>query len=227
MGGDKARLPWPSAQATEASWRTAPAESVTLLERAASSLGEFCFQVEVAAGSQVHEAWPSFPDAMPAVPVEGDGSIGAGPLAGLVAALERTRQLRHSGTAVLACDMPLVEPEDFTPLLESLRAGADVAMWTVQGSGSDEGKEPVDQPLVAVYGPRVLPAARAAFDGGARRLVAIGEFPAADGRHLRVDRLLATENSFRRLVNVNTPSDYHGAVAAYLNREPRDRGGAR
>lgn len=223
MGGDKALLRWPSPQATEANWNTAAEDSVSLLERAASLLGEFCSRVEVATGSQDHGPWPSFPDAVPASPVEGDGSIGAGPLAGLVASLERTRQISLSGTVVLACDMPLVEPRDFEPLLERLRAGADVAMWTVQ----EPGREPVDQPLVAVYGPRVLASARAAFDDGARRLVAIGEFPAADGRHLRVDRLLATENSFRRLVNVNTPSDYHGAVAAYLNREPRDRGGAR
>ncbi len=222
MGEDKARLPWPVASATTTSWDRATA-SVSFLQRSAAVLSGFCAKVEVASGSGDSSLgpWPSFADAQPASPAEGERPGKAGPLAGLVAALERSQALGLDGAVVLACDMPLVERAEFEPLLEELRAGADAAMWTIE----DEDGLSVDQPLVAVYGARVLPAARAAFDGGARRLVAIAQFPAADGRHLRVERVPATENSSRRLVNVNTPSDYHSAVDAYLSREPRHRDG--
>ena len=225
MGGDKALLRWPTATATGLE-PIENGESVSLLERAALALDGFCQRVEIAVGagdkrsSVAGEPWGTFKDATPSTWSATDGPADAGPLAGLVAALERAHSLGLAGTAVLACDMPLVERSDYEPLLERLEAGADVAMWTVEGPDG----ACMDQPLVAIYGPAAYLAARAAFDSGARRLVAIGDFCAAEGRHLRVDRVRAEENSSRRLVNVNTPSDYHGAVAAYLRLEPRDRG---
>ena len=230
MGGDKALLRWPVATSSGLE-RIEEGQSISLLERAALALDGFCSHVEIATGAGCKRAslatgeWGTFHDARPGPPPpsssgEAAAAADAGPLAGLVAALERADSLGLAGTAVLACDMPLVEPADYEPLLERLKAGADVAMWTVEGADG----ACMDQPLVAVYGPKAHAAARAALDSGARRLVSIADYCAADGRNLRVDRVRATENSSRRLVNVNTPSDYHGAVAAYLHLQPRDRG---
>ena len=219
MGGNKALMAWPAAT---------PSGPIPLFARAATALEAFCERVEIATGEGrppeeiAASAWGTFPDVRPAGwPT--DGPVNAGPLAGLVAALERAAELDLAGVAVLACDMPLVEAEDFEPLLRCLEKGADAAMWTVPG----EGEACQDQPLVAVYGVRVCAAARTALDSGARRLVAIGDVCAAQGRHLAVERVIATENYSRRLVNVNTPYDYHGAVAAYRPPTPTNRGEGR
>ena len=219
MGGNKALKLWPCA---------APSGPIPLFARAALTLESFCSRVEVATGEGqppteiATSAWGTFPDARPAGWPE-DSPVNAGPLAGLVAALERAAELNLAGVAVLACDMPLVEPEDFEPLIQSLEKGADAAMWTVPG----DGETCQDQPLVAVYGVKTCAAARAALDSGARRLVAIADVCAAHGRHLAVERVIATENYSRRLVNVNTPYDYHGAAAAYRLPTPTNRGEGR
>ncbi len=195
MGGDKALMPWPSAEGP-----------VPLFRRAALVLEPLCERVEISVGCGAPRpelegaGWATFPDA----------AVDAGPLAGLVAALERCDALDLDGVLALACDMPLVTSAELEPLLELLGPGADVAMWTV----ADEAGVPWDQPLVAAYGRAAVGPARAALDRGARRLVAIVDEVAANGRSLRVVRRPATVNSLPRLVNVNTPSDYDSAHAS-------------
>lgn len=188
MGRPKALLPWPSAEG----------EETTFIARAVDWLHGPCSAVEVAAGAQWDEirrflpaaaSFRSLPDAEPEV----------GPLGGLVAALERCAELGLDGTLVLACDMPLVEESDVAPLIRRVAAGADVALWAIDG---------YEQPLCAVYGPRAAHAGRLALDRKARRPVAIFEAVAADGRSLRVETLIPDENSRVRLMNVNTPRDY-------------------
>lgn len=189
MGQDKALLPWPVGSA-------ASGDSASLMERAARMLDGLCGSVEVARGPR-----GGAPD--PGRPVIHDVAEGAGPLAGLLAALERAHELGAAGVVALACDMPLVERGEIEPLLEAIRAGSggsrEAAMWVVDDR---------DQPLCAVYGIGCLSAARAAFGAGKRRLVAIFD-PAATGGHAAVlKRLYPDEKTSVRLVNLNTVTDY-------------------
>ena len=191
MGEDKALLPWPD---------PAGGEPLTLLEHAARRLEALGCTVEVARGSGGQ------------APVEGrplivDAAPDAGPLAGLLAALERARAVGASGVLALACDMPLVGAAELRPLVSAVLdpAGeADASMWVVDGR---------EQPLCAAYSTRCLGAARAAFEGGARRPVALFDAAAAGGRAAVLIRLEADENSAARLVNLNTPTDYDRAAA--------------
>ena len=102
MGQDKALLPWP----TEAGG------SQSLMERAAVLLEGMCGRVEIARG-------PRGAAAVPGRPVIHDVAEGAGPLAGLVAALERARELEAAGVVALACDMPLVQSGELSSLLDA------------------------------------------------------------------------------------------------------------
>ena len=194
MGQDKALLAWPGADGGE----------TTLYERAAATLALVSERVEVAVGTEgrlEEPSWPTFPDSE----TGSDGESGAGPLAGLLTALERAQGLGALAVLVLACDMPLVGLHELQPLLAALESGpdgepgADVALWVVGGR---------DQPLCAAYRTTCAVAARKAFDGGERRVVGVFDETALDGRRLRVKRLIAEGNSVRRLVNVNTKSDY-------------------
>jgi len=186
MGQDKALLPWPSVSE----------ERLTLMERAAVVLDGICPTVEIARGPR-----GGAPD--PGRPVIHDVEAGAGPLAGLVAALERARELGAAGVIALACDMPLVERSEITPLLEAFAVSGDgscdAAMWLVDGR---------EQPLCAVYGVTCLPAARAAFEAGKRRLVALFDPAATGGRAAVLNRLHPDEKTSFRLVNLNTMTDY-------------------
>ncbi|MEM6567418.1 MAG: molybdenum cofactor guanylyltransferase [Planctomycetota bacterium] len=186
MGQDKAVLPWPDESGG----------SVALYVRAGRALAGLCERVEVGvgrAGRLPDAPWPTFVDV----------EDGAGPLAGLVAALERAERDGLDGVLALACDMPLVTEGELRPLLEAVERGADAALWVVDGH---------DQPLCSVYRTTCAAPARRAFDGGARRPVAIFAEPAADGRLLRLERIHASENSALRLVNVNTTTDYDRAL---------------
>lgn len=199
MGQDKALLAWPGPGGGE----------TTLYERAAAMLALVSERVEVAVGTDGRlgsASWPTFPDSETGGP---DGETGAGPLAGLLTALERAQGLGANAVLVLACDMPLVGLRELQPLVAALKdgpdgePGADVALWVVEGR---------DQPLCAAYRTTCAIAARKAFDGGERRVVRVFDGTTLDGRRLRVKRLIAEGNSARRLVNVNTKSDYDRAL---------------
>ncbi len=199
MGQDKALLPWPSGPA-------APLDSTSLMERAARTLDGLCGRVEVARG-------PRGAAAEVGRPVIHDVAEGAGPLAGLLAALERADELGATGVIALACDMPLVGAGELEPLLRQVgvRTPRETGMGAPQIEASDAAMWMVDdreQPLCAVYGASCLAAARAAFGAGKRRLVAIFD-PAATGGHAPVlKRLSPDEKTSARLVNLNTMSDY-------------------
>ena len=204
MGRDKAVLAWPAAGGGE----------TTLYERAAETLALVCERVEVSVGTEgriVDPAWPVFLDRL----------AGQGPLAGLLAALERAEELGLDAALALACDMPLVGATELQPLIDALgegtdgAPGADVALWVVEGR---------EQPLCAAYRTTCTLPVRRAFDGGARRLVSLLDEEAPGGRELRVIRIVAEKNSTCRLVNVNTQTDYDRALREASHRpSPHDR----
>jgi molybdopterin-guanine dinucleotide biosynthesis protein A len=158
---------------------------VTLLERAVTRLREVCDPVLIAPGEvslPPAAAYVSVLDAMP----------GAGPLAGLVAAL---RAAPHRLLAVVAVDLPWLDPALFR-LLAGRIGEHDAAL-----SETDRGVEP----LHAVYARSALPAAEVALRSPDRSLRGL-----IDG--LRTVRVMPAEwraagISERFSRNVNTPAD--------------------
>jgi len=162
-------------------------EGSSLLARGLSCLSAVAAPVRLACGpreryidsghERVLDAWP-------------DG----GPLAGLLAGLERAR---GDLVAVLAVDMPDVRAEHFLALAELARnADLDVALLT--GARGDE-------PLCSVVHRRVAPLVRAALERGERRMVAF------HGAGVRVGRLAAAgliREGADACRNLNTPADF-------------------
>jgi molybdopterin-guanine dinucleotide biosynthesis protein A len=159
-------------------------EGVTLLDRALTRLREVCDPVLVAPGDVAvgAAAYAAVVDAIP----------GAGPLAGLVAAL---RASPHRLLAVVAVDLPWIDPA----LLRMLAARVgdyDVALCeTARGV----------EPLHAVYSRSALAGAERALDGSDRSLHALIE---------RVRAVRVTEDEWRAAGisqrfsrNLNTPAD--------------------
>jgi molybdenum cofactor guanylyltransferase len=157
---------------------------VTLLERAVTRLGAVCDPVLIAPGDLdlPAGAYVSIVDAVP----------GAGPMAGLVAAL---RAAPHRLLAVVAVDLPWLDPTLFR-LLAGRIGDHDAALCE-----TDRGVEP----LHAVYARSARAAAEAALRGPDRSLRGL-----IDGlRTVRVTqaewRAAGISERFAR--NVNTPAD--------------------
>lgn len=140
MGQDKARL--------EIGGRT-------FLERCIDSLSALVPRVLLASGTRERHLGSGLECVL-------DDPGGSGPLAGLVAALERAGDGRVQWVLALACDMPLARPEVFAALLARAREKEAHACLLRTANGLE--------PLFAVYHVRALPAVRAALDRGERRM---------------------------------------------------------
>jgi len=163
---------------------TIDAGGVTLVERAVERLGGVCDPVLIAPGGlQIAvEGRRSVADALP----------GAGPIAGLVAAL---RESPHALLAVVAVDLPWLDPRLIRLLAGRIGDGDAALCETSRGI----------EPLHAVYARSALKAAEAALrspDRSLRSLVA----------RLRVIRVTEGERETAGITerfarNVNTPAD--------------------
>jgi molybdopterin-guanine dinucleotide biosynthesis protein A len=122
-----------------------------------------------------------------------DSGPDGGPLAGLLAGLERAR---GDLVAVLAVDMPGVRPEHFTALAD-LAGREDLDVALLSGARGDE-------PLCSVVHRRVAPLVRAALERGERRMVAF------HGPGVRVGRLAAelASDGVEACRNLNTPAEF-------------------
>lgn len=175
MGTDKAVLAAPSGD---------------LLERAIAC-------VEAVAGSALLACGPTPRYAERGRELVLDAFADGGPLAGLLAGLERTRAQR---LLVLAVDMPEVESAQLAELLRLAQADdLDVALLS-----SERG----DEPLCSVVHRRSAPLVRAALERGERRMIAF------HAPTLRIGRLAAEP-----CLNLNTPAD----LAAWRGAEVRAR----
>ncbi len=135
-------------------------------------------------------------------PVVVDRYPGAGPLAGLHAALSAAR---GEWVMLVACDMPLVQPGVFAFLL-SLRSGVDVVMPRVGGR---------EEPLHALYRREAcLPAVERALAAGKHRLIAF--LPRVRVRYVEEGELRRVDPGLQSFQNVNTPEEWE-AVRALLN----------
>jgi molybdopterin-guanine dinucleotide biosynthesis protein A len=127
------------------------------------------------------------------VEVIADVHRGAGPLAGIHAALLATA--RHAGVVCVAGDMPFVAPQ----LLELLRDHAPEAAALVPRVGG------WPEPLLARWGAACLPVVEAHLTAGARAVHAV--FDAVPTTWLDEAALRAVDPTLRSFMNVNTPED--------------------
>jgi molybdopterin-guanine dinucleotide biosynthesis protein A len=132
-----------------------------------------------------------------------------GPLAGLVAGLERALADGAQWACVLACDMPQASAEVLSGLLQRARSqDLDVCLL---------GLERGSQPAFAVYRTLCAGPARVALEAGERRLVSFHtderHARAALGRALRVEVVPVEALSAREgtALNVNTPAELERA----------------
>ena len=141
-----------------------------------------------------------------------DAPGGAGPLAGLVGALERAERAGDRGCLMVACDLPLVDADLVGLLLEA---------WDGEDLVAPERGGRL-QPLCAAWSVTALPTARKALVSADRsvagvvRELALKVLPEAVWR--------AGASGVDRLLNVNTPADLARAVDELAGRgsfEPR------
>ncbi len=121
-----------------------------------------------------------------------DTQADAGPLAGLVSALEK---VSTPWAFVVACDMPFVSPS-VIERLAALRGTHQAVVPIVSGH---------TQPLLAFYAHSCLPQLREKLAGGDRRLT--GALKTLDVRYVEADELLSSDPQLRSFIDLDTPQD--------------------
>jgi len=168
---------------------------VAMVERAVRALGAATDAVAVI-GGRVRPAGAARVD---------DLRPGAGPLAGIEAALAAARDRDLDGVLVLACDIPLVRARTLVALREAVAGGASAAVTVAADRGDRaSGDARTFEPLCAAYRTGLLADATALLDEGVRTAGAL--FERVGG--VRVE---ATDGE---LLNVNTRDDAVAAAAA-------------
>jgi molybdopterin-guanine dinucleotide biosynthesis protein A len=171
-------------------------DGVPMASRVAAALGSVGCATVVAAGGDAEELAPLGLDLVP------DVVAGEGPLAGVLAVLERFVAVDRSAEIwpdvppdvfVVACDLPYLDPRDLRAMVEHRRSGVDVVMARTEFL----------EPTCAIWSPTSLPHLRAAFADGERALYRV------------VDGLVTIEVEIAAdsLRNMNTPEDLGGYPA--------------
>ena len=175
---------------------------LALATRVARLLAEACDEVIVASGDGERLGWLGLLQVADSVP-------SAGPLAGIVAGLERAR---HPLAAVVAIDMPFASPA----LLRLLAArwGGEDAVVPVTGRGPE--------PLHAVYATAAAPALRRRLAGPDRSLR--GALAALRVRTVGRDEWAAVDPDEAFAVNLNRPEDLTASACPPRRPDPRGRG---
>jgi molybdenum cofactor guanylyltransferase len=163
-----------------------------LIDRAAHALRPHCAEVVVVSARSGTPAgpWRVVPDRRP----------GAGPLAGLEAALLDAAEEGYDAIMALACDLPLVDSEIVGTVIEGLGDAAAAA--------AARGGDPAFEPLCAVYRASIGSVASELLDRGERSARALYE--AVAGRAVAVPR--------EPLLNVNSEADLVRARAMAEDR---------
>lgn len=135
--------------------------------------------------------------------VRGDAVAGAGPVAGIEAALRWAREEGRPGALVCACDLPFVSPALLRALADAGRSGDALAV--VPESTGRRGMEP----LCAWYAADALPAAEAALRAGGGAVRALLEaIPVA---RMPLDGVRRFGDPGILFLNLNTPDDLRRA----------------
>jgi molybdopterin-guanine dinucleotide biosynthesis protein A len=119
----------------------------------------------------------------------------SGPLAGLCAAMSAFPGHR---VALIACDMPHLEPSVLRAMLDEPRT-VDALVPIASGQL---------QPLCAIYGPACLPVAGRLLAGGRLSMRALLAAPELRVRYLDDAWLAAKKIPYTAFDNVNTPTEY-------------------
>ena len=166
MGRNKALLPY---------------RGTTLVEHVAAAVGQAAGSVSLVGSADEYSSLglPVIPDLLP----------GAGPLAGIQAALAHTAS---AWNLIVACDMPGLEAGFLGVLLEAAEASGGDCLIPIGPSGFLE-------PLCAVYHRRCLEAIGRALGDNIRKVT-------RGLAHLDVQTLLVPEPLW--LENINTPSEW-------------------
>ena len=136
------------------------------------------------------------PDQYPFIPCPTVADLvpGAGPLAGIHAAL---RQSTHEHIFVVACDMPCLNA-GLIRHLASLATGHDVVIPYGEKGG---------EALHAIYGKGALPAIAAALTAGQRRIISF--FDQVRVRRVEWDEIARFDPAGTAFLNINTPEEYY------------------
>jgi molybdopterin-guanine dinucleotide biosynthesis protein A len=183
MGRDKALLRLPAGR--------------TLLERGIDALraaGLSLVAVSVSSeerGNALRAALPGLGEMTVVVDCPPDG----GPLGGLCAAMTA---FPGRSVALLACDMPRLEPGVLRTMLDEPRS-FDALVPVASGQL---------QPLCAIYGPACLPVAERLIAGGLLSMRDLLAAPDLRVRFLDDDWLAAKQIPRAAFDNVNTPAEY-------------------
>lgn len=177
MGRDKALLAW---------------QGTTLLDHAVARLRAVCDEVRVLSGPE-----PRYADR--GLPVDVDVLPGAGPLAGLAAALAASSP---RPALLLGIDMPFVTSDLLAHLRDALPG------WDAVVPSPEAGPEP----LCASYAATCLPAVREELASGARKMTSF--WPRVRVRALSTADLASFGLPDRLFRNLNDPSEYAAARAA-------------
>jgi len=180
MGRDKALLSWGGA---------------TLLDDAIRRLAAVCPDVRLLTGEE-----PRYLDR--GLAVHRDAVPGAGPLGGLLAALDAAAP---RPVLVLGVDMPFVTTGLLAEIGTAL-AGHDAAVPVTEGG---------PEPLCAAYGPACAEAVRAALAAGERKMTSF--WPRVRVRALAGAELARHGDPRRLFLNLNDPAGY-GAAAGEGSR---------
>lgn len=174
MGQDKALLPW---------------RGSTLLDHALDRLRSVFPDVRILSGPEERYAGRG-------VPVVIDPLPDAGPIAGLLAALEATRSLGGLGAVLLAVDLPLVPAS----LLRALAAGLD--SHDVVAPTSARGPEP----LCAAYSVACLERVRRRIERGDYKMTSF--WPEVPVASIEGEALAPFGDGATIFANVNTAGEY-------------------
>lgn len=128
-----------------------------------------------------------------------DQTMGIGPLAGIASGLSIAG---HDLVLVLAVDMPCVQVALLSHMA-SLAADYQAVVPQVPDSLS---REPVAEPLHALYRPSCLPAITAHLKAGHRRVISF--LPDVRTRWVLPEEMVPLDPDFTSFRNLNTPEDW-------------------
>jgi molybdopterin-guanine dinucleotide biosynthesis protein MobB len=193
-GGESRRFGSPKA--------LAPFRGEPMVLRAARTLGEVCGQVVVV--SSVPEVESALRGTARPVSLLPDRVPGAGPLAGLHAALHHAREEGLKAVLLLACDMPLVTPEIAEALAREGEAVDALAVVAAQEGGADAGahRRLSPQPLLGWYRLEALSSVETRLVGEDRSMR--GLLAALEARVMPPEELGAGRGE---LAGANTPEE--------------------
>lgn len=126
-----------------------------------------------------------------------DASRGAGPLAGIEAALHAATR---SFSLIVACDLPFVTA-DFLSLLLNYRQEAQIVVPETTGT-----QNPQLHSMCAVYQASVYSVVTRLLDNGERRMETLLDHTTV--RRVRASEYAHLPHSNRLLININTPNDF-------------------